>query len=311
MSLSKQELDQHCHKIIGSPRVRNKIVILCEGSISSIKGRESPSAYRQMEKMPDSNFYKACIPRKWRQHRPQFFNCGDRKDVIDTYYNLLSIDDSNDSFLNTTKLFAIIDLDIQTYQFENYTFSDSEELFHNIYNNMFLDEVKAKEHHIWITGLIHKEAYFLLPIIQKEVYNDYDFPLHYDNKPLNLDDIYLSMVDSIDKDSELNTYFTRICKRIQFCNGLDCSNINNLKKSWDEQLKSTHDDAKKEKLIFALLMIKKAKKYWHNIKNENWTGDELNFKDQLSLEIGRFYSNVNPEPNLHIPTFFKVLHKFA
>ncbi len=65
--------------------------------------------------MPDSNFYNACVPHWWSQYRPQFFNCGDRKDVIDTYFALseLHAKDSTNSYLEPNRLFALVDLDIQ------------------------------------------------------------------------------------------------------------------------------------------------------------------------------------------------------
>ena len=89
--------------------------MLCEGDISKNQGRLSPQLYKRMEQMPDSNFYKACVPHWWSQHRPQFFNCGDRKDVIDTYFALseLHAKDSTNSYLEPNRLFALVDLDIQ------------------------------------------------------------------------------------------------------------------------------------------------------------------------------------------------------
>ncbi|NES73272.1 MAG: hypothetical protein F6K24_52845 [Okeania sp. SIO2D1] len=62
-----------------------------------------------MEQMPDANFYKKCVPKTWNDKpRPQFFNCGDRADVINSYFYLLELHDYQPSlsYLNKHKLFA-------------------------------------------------------------------------------------------------------------------------------------------------------------------------------------------------------------
>ncbi len=215
MSLNKEQLKQHCLTIIKSPRIRNKIVVLCEGDISNMQARLSPSSYRQMEKMPDSNFYKACVPRWWSQYRPQFFNCGDRKDVIDSYFNLLDLNNSHEnSYLEPAKLFAIIDLDLQSQEISNYPFSDTEEIFCNLYEGMDVNETNAANHRIWVTGLIHKEAYFLLPDLQDMVFNKLPVPMIHNHSPLLLEDIYIAMSDSISDDADLQNNFQRACSRI-------------------------------------------------------------------------------------------------
>ena len=168
MGLKPEELQQHCLQILKQRRILNKIVILCEGEISKkIQGRPSPQSYSKMEQLPDANFYNACVPNNWKQYRPQFFNCGDRKDVIDSYFHLLELHskDINNSYLTPEKLFAIVDLDIQIQNianFYNYSFSDTEEIFTHLYEKARVNEQNFKEHRIWVTGLIHKEAYFWL-----------------------------------------------------------------------------------------------------------------------------------------------------
>ncbi|MFB2938524.1 hypothetical protein ACE1B6_25020 [Aerosakkonemataceae cyanobacterium BLCC-F154] len=103
MSFDPAQLKRHCEIIIQSRRIKNKIVVLCEGEggIKDNRYRLSPQTYARMEQMPDANFYKACVPRWWSQYKPEFFNCGDRKDVIDTYFALLEIhqQDSENSYL--------------------------------------------------------------------------------------------------------------------------------------------------------------------------------------------------------------------
>lgn len=74
MSLNPEELQEHCKIILKSNRIENKILVLCEGKIPELGGRRSPESYKEMERIPDANFYKACIPQGWSQYRPQFFN---------------------------------------------------------------------------------------------------------------------------------------------------------------------------------------------------------------------------------------------
>jgi hypothetical protein len=142
MSLRLEQLEQHCKTILKSSRIKNKIVVLCEGDIPKIQGRPSPQSYRRMEQMPDANFYKACVPQRWNQYRPQFFNCGDRKDVIDSYSTLIKLheQDSDDSYLDPNKLFAIVDLDLQIQTIENYSFTDTEAIFCALYEKFQIKE---------------------------------------------------------------------------------------------------------------------------------------------------------------------------
>ena len=120
MGLSEEELIQHCNLIRDWQIHTNKIVILCEGLIDNSQ-RCSPQQYSKTQ-LQDAAFYKACIPRWWKKPKPGFFNCGDRQDVLNTYFTLL--DSSN--FQSPNKLFAIIDLDLQSKTIDNYPFPDTE-----------------------------------------------------------------------------------------------------------------------------------------------------------------------------------------
>jgi len=130
MSLNPEQLEEHCKIILQSPRIKNKIVVLCEGPIPDIEGRRSPQAYKNMEKMPDANFYKACVPTWWRQKRPQFFNCGDRASVINTYLKLLTLhkQDTTNSYLEPDLLFAMIDLDLHLQKIDGVAYSGYEKI---------------------------------------------------------------------------------------------------------------------------------------------------------------------------------------
>jgi hypothetical protein len=135
MSLNPEELAEHCSLILKSSRIRNKIVVLCEGDIRQMEDRPSPQTYKKMEQMSDANFYKACVPRDWRNSRPEFFTCGDRDDVINTYFALHEYHQADpvNSFLSPDKLFALIDLDLQNKKIKyEYDFQDTENIFQDL-----------------------------------------------------------------------------------------------------------------------------------------------------------------------------------
>ncbi|MEG4072799.1 hypothetical protein QUA30_08405 [Microcoleus sp. Pol14C2] len=313
MSLSPQQLKKHCEAILQSRRIKNKIVVLCEGDIRKTQGRESPQAYKAMEQMPDANFYKACVPTWWRQKLPEFFNCGDRKDVLDTYSTLsiLHEQDTKNSYLDPDRLFAMIDLDLQLQTIDNYIFTDTEAIFRNLYEKSQVKEQNATQHRIWITGLIHKEAYFLAPELQPIFDNCCNKPI-YKGNPAGLANIYLDMADAICRDLDLQNNLQRAFDRISYCSGLDCTEVQAFQASWKERFQNAVDETHKNQSIAVLLTIKKAKDYWHQIKpfgdfsREDWV-----FREQLSLEIGRFYSEQSSDVKSHIPFFFKTLYEFV
>jgi hypothetical protein len=313
MSLDAEQLQRHCETIIQSRRIKNKIVVLCEGDIPKLEGRPSPQSYGRMEEMPDANFYKACVPRWWSQRKPEFFNCGDRQDVIDTYFTILEIHnkDSSNSYLTPEKLFAIVDLDLQIQAIDNYIFSDTEAIFCELYEKSKVKAVNAAQHRIWVTGLIHKESYFLNPALQSIFDKSQISPIYKDNSVL-LQAIYIDMADTIASDPDLQNHLKRAVDRIDYCCGLDCAGLEKLRDSWKTEFQNTQDEMRKEELILALLTIKKAKEYWNQIQPSiDWTRAAQVFRDQLCLEIGRFYSYQSSDAKYHILFFLETLHEFV
>ncbi|MBD2663823.1 hypothetical protein B6N60_05203 [Richelia sinica FACHB-800] len=313
MSLNETELKKHCLTILNSARIRDKIVVLCEGSIPKLQGRPSPQSYKQMEKMPDANFYDACVPTWWTQYRPQFFNCGDRNDVLNTYFKILDLHnaDSSQSFLNPDLLFAIVDLDIQFAEIqENYSFKNTEDIFYSLYHQGNINESNTHHHRVWVTGLIHKEAYFLLPGIQEVFDNHYvSYPLYKENT-VNLENIYLDMVDDMTNDKDLQNHWSKVFQRISYLSSLDGVEIDKFQYSWNQEYCNNLSLDNKHKLINTLLMLVKSKEYWRQIlPDENWPHSEHKFREQLSLEIGKFYSKQDGNVANHIPFFFKTLYK--
>ena len=313
MSLNPEQLKEHCEIILQSPRINNKIVVLCEGPIPDIEGRRSPQAYKKMEEMPDANFYNACVPKGWREKRPQFFNCSDRASVINTYFKLLTLheQDTTNSYLEPDRLFAMIDLDLHLQKIDDYSFPDTEAIFCDLYEKSEVRSQNAQRHRIWITGLIHKEAYFLTPELQS-IFDDYPHPPMYQDNPVELNSIYMDMADKISSDPDLknNLNIQRALARINHC--LNCADLNELQDLWKTEFQDTSDETCKHQLIMALLTIKKAKDYWGEIKPPvDWSGNDRQFRDQLSLKIGEFYSKQSSDVKSHIPFFFKKLHDFV
>ena len=98
------------------------------------------------------------------------------------------------SYLNPAKLFALVDLDIQSqtlttdqaYQPYN-TFQEIEEIFRKLYNQGKFQGLDDYKNHVLVTGLIHKEAYFLLPELQSLLT---EYEARYNDSELNLDTLY-------------------------------------------------------------------------------------------------------------------------
>lgn len=312
MGFLPAQLQQHCEVIIQSRRIKNKIVILCEGEpgIWDMKGRPSPQSYGRMEQLPDSNFYNACVPRWWNQNRPQFFNCGDRKDVIDTYCGLLELHNQQDSssYLSPDKLYAIIDLDLQIQQIGDYIFSNTDEIFCDLYHQLEVNTKNIPNHRIFITGLIHKEAYFLFPDLQN-LFDEYPNQAVFKNNNLSLKDIYTEMLNQAQVDIDLINNIDRAFERINHCDCLDCSDLDKFINSAFANLNNSSNLETIRTTSIALLTIRKAKEYWYKIEPpNNWTSSTQTFREQLMLAIARFYSEQSTNPQYHLSYLLEYLY---
>ncbi|MGL5836663.1 MAG: hypothetical protein ACRC1Z_26050 [Waterburya sp.] len=305
--LTEEELEQHCQIILKDSRISNRIVVLCEGIHAENGERLSPELYRSMDKLPDSNFYRACIPSTWTQNVPRFFNCGDRHDTLSSYFKLLEIHDRepSNSFLSPDLLFALVDIDLNTATItnENYGFADTELIFHDLYQDLKIIPENLSQHRIWVTGLMHKEAYFLNPDLQS-IFDEYELPIDYREQQIDLNLIYQDMVQDL-PGNDLEKHFTKAIKRIYHCDNLDFTNVKTLAKSWQKLL--TEKDSIDPKLIFALLAIVKSKSYWKQVMNSS------SQRESLSLQIARrFYAQQDSDQctSYHLPCFFKYLYDF-
>jgi hypothetical protein len=120
------------------------------------------------------------------------------------------------------------------------------------------------------------------------------------------------MADAIASDPDLQNHLKIAVARISYCCGLDCAGLEKLRDSWKNEFQNTPDEMRKEELILALLTIKKAKEYWNQIQPSiDWTRPDQVFRDQLCLEIGRFYSYQSSDAKYHILFFLETLHEFV
>ncbi len=318
------DIEQHCFKIIQSPRIRDRIIILCEGDTLD-PTRLSPSAYAKNEHLPDANFYKACLTQQWRNRLPIFVNSGSRSQVIQTYQSITEIHSQNPgiSYLTPDKVFALLDIDLQSEDLSGYLFASIDEAFQDLFTHGRVNIDRIKDHKIWFTGFIHKEAYFLAPELQ-EFFNDLKSVSHdencaYQNNPLDLNDIYQHIAQDISKDKDLaNTRnWPRAKDRIRHCNGLELDSPERLQQSWQTQWsKAIQDPDRLHQLIYALLSIRKAKPYWEQIhpgdepSTENCEEDWRSFREGIALKIGRqFYSRQEGKPHQHLACFFNYLYQ--
>ncbi len=312
MSFSDTALQKHCDTIMKSSRAKGKIVILCEGGDNEVLiGRPSPSSYGQLEKLPDANFYKACIPQWWIQKRPEFFVCGDKTNVLNTYFELQKMHENErvDSYLDKNKLFALIDLDLQPAKvLENYPIENTELLLNTLYQENKPHTNNIKQNPIFTTGLIYKEAYFFVPDL-KETFENYPLDILFDDLPFDLNAVYEKMGASFGMDKNLETNFSIAKQRIAYLTQLDLTNLTKLQSSWQTTFNLAQAE-EKTALIYALLSIHQIKDYWKLIKS-NSEISEARFKEQLTLSIGNFYAKQPRESPHHLPSFFNALSTTA
>lgn len=305
MSFSDTELQQHCETIMKSRRALGKIVILCEGSGDILPLRPSPSSYRALEQFPDSNFYKACVPTWWTEKRPEFFLCGDKENVLNTYFTLQKMHENKrtDSYLNDSKIIALIDLDLQPAKIlENYPIENTEQLFNALYQENNPNVENIKQNSIFITGLIYKEAYFFVPDL-KETFENYPLNILFDELPFEFSAVYEKMATSLDTDNNLRQNFSIAQQRISYLTQLDLTNITTLQSSWQTSFNSAETE-EKNALIYALLSIHQVKDYWKLIKSDSEISD---FEGQLTLNIANFYAKQPRDSQHHLPSFFNAL----
>lgn len=305
MSLTADKFNDHVRSIALSTRAKGKAVILCEGDIESVKNvGVNPSMYRRLEKMPDANFYKACLPKEARTYRtPVFYPCGSREDVIKVFFRLRSLSAEEETYIDNNKLFAIVDLDIQKAIIKDYGFSNTEEIFFDLYNGLEINHANKERHAIFVTGLIHKEAYFLLHELQ-DLFDSYGNNVLRSGNNIDLGALYKEIIGDSPLDQDLICNFKTVLNRLSFLN-LSASNVPDLCSSVTSEYQDKSDFAK---IIF---LFRKAKPYWESVHTDSRLSfDDERFREQLSLEIAKFYSSENNN-DFHLTAILKCIYKQA
>lgn len=147
--------------------------------------------------------------------------------------------------------------------------------------------------------------------ILNQLFDEYPHPVIYRGNQLQLDNLYRDMAAELEKDLDLQNNFTIASKRIQYCQDLECTDLQKLAKSWKLQWEITVSCD--NELVLPLLAIAKSKPYWkEDIQpDESYSLSASVFRDTLSLEIAKkFYAHQNGDEcsHHHLPCFFKYLY---
>ena len=183
----KNKTEQLVQFLLSEKTYSNRVLVLCEGELSgsladlNIQEKTIRRYSRSLKtaKQHDAHFYGKCMPNWWQaegKKLPEFINAGSRSQVLATFFKIIDLSKRNpqDYHLNPKKLFALVDLDIQSQPLsvdsnsQPYNlFQETEDIFKALYEQGNFKGLATYSNHIFVTGLIHKEAYFLLPELQE------------------------------------------------------------------------------------------------------------------------------------------------
>jgi hypothetical protein len=311
--------DQFCAKVLNYRKIKGSLVILCEGNRDYLN-IHTPQQISQLEQVEDANFWRKTIPKWWRNKQPVFIPCGGRSDVLRIKFRLIELhnEDPENSYLSPDKLYALIDLDIQSANLNNFSdhqYSTTEDLYHGIYEKDVINTDPIQESKTIITGWIHKEAYFLEPDLESYLMNK-GFELSYQSDLLTFDTIYQEMINNMVTDQDIQKNLAIVIKRIQSKLTLDKDDIITLK----DQLKNAYHNPHltpeiRRSLINIMLKIIKAKPFWKKIEVNDPYLQPSQAKDNLILAIADFYAESCPmieetmTKSYHIPQWVRYLNK--
>lgn len=292
--------------IAGSARNRNRPVVLCEGETvarTDPTHRPSPSRYRRCAHLPDASFYKKCVPPTWRQHRPEFYNCGGRTQVLATWRGLQALSElePDKTFIDAERLFALVDLDLHPQPLEG-EWESVEALHAAAYtppgaaSSVGLRRPVDRRHVLWVTALIHKEAFFLSPLVADAIEaSEHTF----EGLPFDLAAVHRAAAERIDTDGELRARFDAVKGRVAPCAaelGLDLADVDTFARSWLDAARSGSPDCYPA-LVDALFLLTKAKPLWQRIgpaPDVDWTRGDAAWRDQVELAIAEHISGLAP-----------------
>lgn len=311
---------------------KNRVLVLCEGEITgSLADLNLQSTGKRFTrslkaaKKHDAHFYGKCKPEWWKAASPikfpEFINAGSRSQVLETFFTILDLHRQNpqDFYLNPEKLFALVDLDIQNQSFavdssdQTYnSMANIEAIFNALYERGKFKGLTTYSNHILVTGLIHKEAYFLLPELQEKLSQ---FQPFYGDQMLDLAKLYSEIAEDSQYTEDLKQHFEGITQRLSQYPELNCCTPERLQASWLSHYQtSDHPEA----WVHALFLFKKAKPYWERIHAAD-SHDYKRFQEQLCEGIAEFYRTrfrtqdaVQGEtPVDHIPGLFRAIYRIA
>ena len=291
--MSPEDFQDHLKAILGSPRIRGKLVVLCEGDRPPPStGAPSPQTYRQQGKLPDASFYGRCVPSSWQGwNLPRFFNCGDRVTVLRTFSGLLALarEEPAASYLDPEKLFALVDLD-QTPQEtpEGYPWPDTEAIHRALYTQCLLNESASGEHKIWVTAMVHKEAYYFLPATFSRLQED---QATLDGAPLTLASLCQAAARQLEpggpaSDKGLALHFDALLRRVQPFLGALQDPPSDLQGLWRHLTGAC--ESPDRALVFQLFLLSKAKPLWKRVAPSpslGWTRPDWCYRDVLALAL--------------------------
>lgn len=286
--------------ILGSPRIRGKIVVLCEGDplpLDPAGGPPSPQMYGRLEHTPDASFYAQCVPQDWQGWGlPRFFTCGGRSQVLEVFGELLTIHKRrpDESYLSPDKLFALVDLDLQNASLPACgPCATTEDAHALLYSDGLVRPDVAASQRIWVTALVHKEAFFVLPGAEA---NWRDSPPYLDGAPLVLRDLYAKIAEALPRDGDLLANLPALAERLQrfsAASWLDTASAEGLRGSW----LAASQRGPEPGLVRALLAVGKVKPFWLQIG----PGPELErdlspsqCREQLELNLARWIAERDP-----------------
>jgi hypothetical protein len=292
------EADPLVRWILGRAKIKNKLVVLCEGDRPPLnEGKPlSPQAYGRLERLPDANFYLACVPRNWHGDRlPVFFNCGDRAQVLSSFTALLAAhaQDPSVSRLNPQKLYALVDLDVQCAKLpQGYPWATTEAVHEALYDDGSLKAQIDDRHRIWVTALVHKEAFFVLPGAASNWIGGAG--AFFRGQPIDLNAFYRTIAQALATDHDVHLNLPLVQARLaRFRQGapLSCASSQALCTSWLGAYVAANA-AQQESLVRTLVSVAKVKPFWKEIDGGNRAIPAEGFRDQLTLDVARHISSL-------------------
>jgi hypothetical protein len=320
-SNNKDFLEKYCDEfIIKESGINRKIIVLCEGGSDKLLKDlvENPplGLGDNFLEYQDASFYQRSVPTWWRDTQKDdiiFHVCGNQSNVITAYFYIIKkYQEKNDKRLDVNKVYAFVDIDFEKDKLSDINkkhpeisigFSSLEYIYHDLYVNGNVNHDVSKKHKIWVTGLIHKEAYFFIPPLKTILPSE-----------ISLEEKYFDILNEIENIKDFS--IDKAKRRIAYHELSEkFKSVQEFKQLWQENFNNPEiTEIEKEQLIYALLTVAKPKATWIKIiPHATAKNKEIEtYRNQLSHKIAlEFYSKQPRESPHHIPSFFNALSTTA